>query len=264
MKKSGLFFVGLLLSVFCLTSCLEGSNVSEGYGLGVLGLNNNLTPILKTPVCSFASANLNSLLNAGTMQLDNCYYFYYQINFDLPENGDKFVESNGFYTITLLEFAELSKYYLSSSLTDNTTALPDEKPVLKGFINSNYVEGYLFIEQTVYQPSDMELWWDLSYDYNTMMPTVEGNNRYYDLYIRAIMEKEGTKDLVEMSYLNAYYMGNYLRNAANNEKTYLGINYSETSSQFKVRFNYVTSINENTGELIWESEQIEVDIAPLL
>ena len=181
MKKVGLFFIGLLVSIFCLTSCIEGSNVTSGEGFGVLDQSSKgLLPVLKTGGVDLYSPLLSSEISGGRMGYDQCYWFTYTLDHDLPENADKFVESNGYFTITLTGYAPIPKYYVSSYLTDISSALPDEKPLLKGYNGGIFVEGYFFMEHHVNQPSEMELDWLMSYDYDAM-PTEEGGNRYYDV-----------------------------------------------------------------------------------
>lgn len=261
MNRIGLYLTGLFVSVLFLTSCLKGSNVQEGYACGVIGVGKDyFTPVLKTNSGDFYSSNLSSF----NLYDGDCCFFYFRLDSDIPENSPNYIESSGYYTISLLQLEKINKYYLSSHLMNSiSTALPDEVSVSNGYSSGDYVENHLFITQIVNQPSDMELSWRLEYDEQTMMPTTDENNkRYYDLYIRATVKKEGEKTAEsEKGYLNAYYMYNYFATAASKEKELLGSNYSASSSKFTVRFNYASSINKETNAVTWQSYQVEDNIA---
>ena len=94
-------------------------------------------------------------------------------------------------------------------------------------------------------------------------PTVDDNGRrYYDLYIRATVKKEGATTVkYDTDHMIAYYMYNYLTAAANNEKSLLGNSYSASSSNFTLRFNYVSAIAEETNTLTWQNDVLDVPIA---
>jgi hypothetical protein len=260
MKKLGLFFIGLLMCSLSLTSCLEGGNVIQGDEVGVLGYNKNLALVMKTPWGDISSPALNN----PDLMLGECYYFLYSLDYELPENASNMVEANGYYTVSILDWVELPKYYLTPYLTDTATLYGNEIAIKDGFYNSSYVSGYLFISQSVTQRSDADLRWDLSYDYATMQPTVEDGRRYYDLYVRATVVKEGTKSETDIGYINAYYMDSYLSDVAAMEKSYLGSSYNENSSVFYLRVHYVTGIDKETQELKWESKTNGIAIYHLL
>ena len=262
MKRFGLYLTGLLLSVLCLTSCLKGSNVQEGWACGVLGVSKDMfTPVLKTQMGDFAASSLTSSLNKGEIYYGDCFLFYFRLDSDLPENAAKVFEMNGYYTITILQIDQIQKFYLNPGMTDIMTARPGEVPVTDGYYSGEYIDKYLFITQVVNQPSDLELYWFMNYDEQNMM-VEENNKRYYDLYIRATIKRESDKTVkTDVAYLNAYDMQNYFQTAASMEKTYLGSSYNASSSKFTVRFNYVTSIDEETGDITWKSITEEIDIA---
>ena len=262
MNRFGLYATGLFVSVICLTSCLEGGNVSEGWACGVLGYSSkDMNRVLKTGMADFYSTSLNS----AEMFDGDCYLFNYRLDGDSPDNTANVIETRGYYTITISWIAQLTKYYITPYV-DVSTILPNETPVVKAYFDSEYVDNHWFIYHIVNQSNGTELKWELSYDANTMMPTVEDDGRrYYDLYLRATVTKEGDNTpKVETQHLNAYHMSGYLLNAANIEKSLLGSNYSSSSSNFTVRFKYASNIDMENNTITWQSDQIDIPIAMFL
>ena len=264
MRKNGLILIVALLSVFGLSSCIQGDNVSEGQAFGVLEFNDNYTPVLYSSYGPFYSPSINTLLDDYKMNIGGCYIFTYRLDADLPENSQNVVNANGYYTVSIIDYHEIDRYPMDSYLTDTSTVMPNEIAVSSVYDNSYYLEGFLFMYQSVTQPSDLELNWNMSFDYNTMMPTVENGVRYFDVFVRATKKNEGTKSTVNMQYLNAYSMGSYLQSAANSEKSILGSSYNELSSTFAVRFNYASTIDAETQKITWRSHSIAIPIALFL
>ena len=266
MKNFILFLVASLLSVFCLTSCLEGSNVyeSDTYGVLVYGAK-NYSPVLSTSVGYLSSPNLDALYMRGDLEMGGCYYLYYRHDSDLPENAPNVVEANGYSTISLIEYYEVPKFHMNQYLlTDTSSVLPNEIPILETLGIQALVEKNLFLIQAANQPSEVDLEWDMSYDNTTMMPVTVGDYRYYDIFIRATKKNSSDKSSVAMQYLNAYNIGDYLEHVANTEKTLLGGNYYEMSSKFTIRFNYASDIRGDTA-IVWKNvvwEQYVADYLP--
>ena len=247
MKNFGLFLVASLISVFCLSSCLEGNSVSEGQAFGVLDIGDKTPrPVLSSTAGPFYSASLNSL------DLGGCYYVYYSLDSDLPENAPAVVEANGYYTVSILDYLEVPKYYLRSYLTDTSEVRYGEMPVLDAMGVQAFVENNLFIIQTAKHPDDLELEWEMSYDDATMLPTIEGEKRYYDIFIRATKTNSSDGTASDKQHINAYYFGNYLKIAADKEKTSLGSGYNASYSKLPIRFNYVSEIKGDTA-LVWKN-----------
>jgi len=267
MKKNGLFLFVALLSVFCFASCIESDNVTEGRAVGVLNYSDNYTPVLISTIGPPVSAtNIDALISRGDMSINNCYLFDYRFDMDLPENALNVATDRGYYTVTLGGIYEVPKFPMLPYLSDTSQVLPNEIAVLSAYEgNSDYVEGYLFITQDVIQPSDLDVEWNMSYDYETMMP-YEGldGRRYYDVFVRAIKKNNSEKSTTTTRYLNAYNMGGYLRSAAFAEKTSLGTSYNESSSTFSLRFNFASEIDKDTEAITWKSHTIAVSIAQFL
>ena len=254
MKKFGLFLIASVFSVFCLTSCLEGNNVSEGYALGVLQYSSEShTYVLNSTLGLVSAPNLNAL------DLNECYYFYYKLDLDLPENATAVVQANGYHTISLVGHQKIDKYDLSPSLTDTSRVMNGEVPVHDAYESGNpYIDEYYFISQIVNMPSDLQLTWNMSYD-SDMEPVVENGERYYDVFIRATKKNSSEKSDEKLQHLNAYYVRDFLKNAASKERNALGSSYSEHSSKLRIRFNFVSEISEE-GKLTWKSKTAEDSI----
>ena len=245
----------------------SGTSVETGSAYGVLALSSNsmgfvlnstLSSTLGMPI---ASPQIAQWVAENKMHLNGCYLFNYEIDYALPGNAPAVVQANGYYVVTIMAFQELAEYDVKSALTDTTTVLPDEVPVLSGFFGTPaYVEGYLLVEQIVNQPSDMQLDWDMSYDNSSLTnPREEDGVRYYDLFVRAVKTTDGTKTPENVSYLNAYRLSSFLQSAAEAEKAALGSSYSDAGSTFSVRFNYAKEIEE--GVVTWQNAVQKMPVA---
>ena len=259
MKKNGLFLIATLLSGFCFTSCFKGSNVVDGTAVGVLGYSSSNTPILKSTIGPSYAPNLNSVMISKDISVGDCCIFVYSLDYDLPENSQNVIETNGYQTIALLDIEKLSRNQMITHLTDTSKTLYSEIPIVDPYESGSYVDYHLFISQIVNQPSDMQITWDMSYDANTMMPTVEHGERYYDIFIRATKRNEGEKAKGNTQHLVAYNIGRYLEEAASNE-----YNNNNSATKFELRFHYVTEIDKDTQALTWQNKKIEIQISSFL
>jgi hypothetical protein len=264
MKKISLFTT-LLFSVLCLTSCLEGgSNKRTATAYGVLDIGENfnsyvLNSTLMLDLGPVSSPQLSEWINSGEMELYKCYMFDFEIDLGIPENSYSMLQQNGYSTITINSYEELPTYHVNSFPADTAKALNDEVPVLNGYAKSSYGAEYMYLQQTVNQPEDQQLSWEMSYDYNTITnPTETGGARYYDLFVRAVKLTDGTKSNTDVSYLNAYHMSDFFNRAAENEKSRLGSNYTSNST-FKFRIFYANEIKD--GVPAWKNVIQEAYIA---
>ncbi len=265
MKRIICFLAIFVVGLGYLTSCMEGGNVQEGVAYGVLGWGKNGSVVLKTSGGNLYSPFLKNKEFEGELEMDKCYGMYYSLNGDLPENAPAVVELNGYYTVTIIQYGQIPDYYLQPYLADTSYIFPNEEPLVKGYEGGDYTSGYFFIAHTAYLPKDWDLSWNISYDPHLMMPTEVGGRRYYDLFLRATIRKEGDeKTKINLSFLNAYYFGDYLREAANREREILGNLYSSSASKFTLRFNYVSSLDRSTGKITWKSDEQELFVASFL
>ncbi|MDR1382062.1 MAG: hypothetical protein LBJ47_11375 [Tannerella sp.] len=259
MKKFSLFLVVALFNFVGLTSCLEnGDNKSTGEYVGVLELGRNYTtPVLKTLAGSFYGPELNSFVNEGKMQLGNCYYFQISYDMGLPENSEQMVELNGYYTVSVTGYAEASKQYANSYLTDTSAVLPGELAVKQAIYSDapfGYAENYLFITHYLSHEKDLDVNWDLSFDSENMM-TEENGHRNYNVFIRATgADHDDSKTATEQLHFKAYQMGYFFESVARMEKERLGSSYTQTST-FTLKLNFASEIKD-TG-ITWESQTVD-------
>ncbi len=235
-------WIAAALLLTCATSCLEGgSNSVESDTVGIIRRESKEGKMVMDnpfPYGPFYSPSL-SKLNDGA-----CVLVHFTLDRDAAENSSTIVRSRGYSTVTISALAEISKYRIARfsdpGAPDTGKVLKDEVPI-KNPVNliRGYVRGYLFVEHVLNQPSDQRNEWYLTYNPKAE-PTVVMNTRIYDIYLRTTKQTAGTKTAVDMAYNNAYYIKNYLEEIARKEKA---SGYNET---FRVRFNYVSDIKNNT------------------
>ena len=259
MKKFGLLLIVTLLSGFCFTSCFEGSHVEDGTAIGILDYSKNYNTIIKSTIGYSYAPNLETIMASRGLSTGDCCIFVYNLDHDLPENAQNVVEANGYQTISVLDIAKIDKYYMVPHLTDSSKALPGEIAIEDPYESANYIEYHLFISQIVNQPSDLLVEWNMSYDANTMMPTIVNGERYYDIFIRATKKNDSDKATVNTPHLIAYNIGRYLEDAALTE-----YNNSSSTSKFMLRFNYVSKIDNETKEITWKSKTADVLVSQFL
>jgi len=262
MKNFGRYLTSLLLCVFLLSSCIKGSNVRDGVGYGLLawGGSNGFTPVLKSPLGIFSGSNVIALVNNLELNVGDCYVFSYRIDYDQPENSASVVETNGYQTITLIDYVMLPTYNFNSYFPDISYISSDEIPLVKACNGIDFFEGYLFMAQVARHPDDWKLTWEINYDPDTMMPTEEDGQRYYDVYVRARAQSKSEKTTMsELTYTNVYYVDDYLTLAANQERK-----DNPSATQFKVRFFYISDIDEETNTATWSHDQVDFSVEGFL
>ena len=264
MKKYGFYLTSFLLSVFLLTSCVEGGgNTQEAIGFGLLdyGGKNGYTPVIKCPNSHIYSPTLLTLINSGKLNIGSSYLFYYRIDYDQPDNAASVIEANGYQTISLLNIAELATYYLNERLTNINSMFPDELTIINGCDGVSFIDNHLFVIQTIAHPDDWNLTWDMSYDGSEITPTEVYDKRYYDVFVRArAIEKTDNKEYIEVQYVNVYYVHDFLAKIAHKEESYLGSSYNKEKQSFEVRFNFIKDVDKETDEIIWESSIVSFNV----
>jgi len=268
MKRISLFLCALALFITGLSSCLgEGKNEASANAVGVYRLvggiaSNPFSPVFKSSIGDVYSQSMNSFEDG------KCYWVYYTINYDDPLNTAAMVSENGYYSVTINQYQELDSYYSKPYLTDTTALLADELPLISGYEQDNcaYADGYFFMAHTIKIPEESQIDWDMSYNAGSISSTqaAADGSRYYDLFLRAKMKSATTRTEQEVGFLNAYELKNFLYSAANAEKNALGSGYMENSSTFKIRINYVSEIDAETGEMTWSSGTQDLIIASFL
>ena len=261
MKKNSLFIVLSLLSVINLTSCLKGNNTSSYVDIGVLDFNMG-NVVMRGTGPAIYSSEINALNNIDSLQIGGCYLFSYTIDWDLIENSESLFATNGFYVATLNGYRPYVKSYISYPLTDTSTIVYNEIPIKDAIFENDtygYSNGYLFLTHVIERPEDMSVELDVTYDFETMKPTVENGIRYYDFFIRATKKNESQKSHDSYYYSVAYYIRDYLTDAAYNEKNFLTSNNNyDSTSKIRLRFNYAAEINGNI--IRWSKKEFSIGI----
>jgi hypothetical protein len=177
----------------------------------------------------------------------NCFYISYELDYDIPENSYENVEANGYYWVSIFDKIDVDRWSISSMLTDTSNVLTDEVALIDAVWDGavTYLKGKAFIISSLQMPVDQEMYWNLSYDSDNMT-TDEFGQKYYNVYLRSTIRRQGTKSKERVSVANAFEMKNYMEEVAKKEKE-LG------HHTFKIRFNYPSVINED-GQITWDHQ----------
>lgn len=248
MKNVKVFGAILMMAILMFTSCLgDGSNSQSATTVGVVRYDYKTAKYLLDTYGwgAFYSGSLNSSVD---LREGACYYFNFELDFDLPENSSSVVNTTGYYTITLGQKLEVSRYSMSSAFPDTTTLLTNEIPLVNPLAAvDGYVKGIFFLQHTYKQPADQSYSWNLSYNTQDMV-VEEGNDRIYDVFIRAsISGSAGTKTPDTDGVANAYDMKYYIESAA-------GVEKGLKKDVVNIRFNYVSEITD--GKIVWKKTEI--------
>lgn len=248
MKKTNVFGAIFIMAIVLFTSCLgDGSNTHKTSTVGVVRYDYKTAKYLLDTYGwgTFYSPSLNS---TADVREGACYFFNFELDMDLTENSNSVVNTTGYYTITLVNKSELSRYSMSPVFLDTATLLTNEIPLITPLLSlGGYVKGIVFLQHHIKQPEDQSYTWNLSY--NTQDMVVEENGtRYYDVFVRATINgSAGTKTPVDIAPLNAYDMKYFLESAANVEK-------SQKDKVVNVRFNYISEIKDENK--VWKKSDI--------
>ncbi|MDR2474168.1 MAG: hypothetical protein LBD53_11550 [Tannerella sp.] len=262
MRKTTIFLLAMILGIASLTSCLDGKNVQSGYALGVYDADGGYfsQSLFHSTVGPLYAPSMNTYMQSG-----ESFLVYYNCDFDAPENSSAMLQTNNYYTVTISNYSKLPQTTAMSYMSDTSTVMDNEIPLLSGYYNNNGAlvnttsDSYLFLPHTLPQASDVELDWSMCYGNYSGQPTVVGAERFYDLYIRA------TKTTTKLSksqneFQVCYRIGSFLRDAAYNERNQEYFN-AETS-KFNVRIFWVSSVSN--GKLAWSSAVQSMFVASFL
>ncbi|MDR2918327.1 MAG: hypothetical protein LBV72_03050 [Tannerella sp.] len=245
MKKVNAFGAIFLMAIVLFTSCLgDGSNTQSATTVGVVRYDYKSGKYLLDTYGwgVFYSSALNSTTEGA------CYYFNFELDYDLADNNSSVVNTTGYYTISIGTKYEVARYSMSPVLLDTTTLLTNEIPLVNPLASvDGYVKGIFFLQHTYKQPEDQKYAWSLSYDTQNAV-IEESGKRIYDVFIRAaISGSAGTKTATEGGVANAYNMKSFFESAAYVEK-------NQTDKVVNVRFNYVSDITD--GKIVWKKSDI--------
>lgn len=251
MKKISLLGVFFMMTVMLFTSCLgDGSNMVEREEVGVVTVHDKtFEKVLDVGGGIYFRAPDFDIVNEGV-----CYYVYYRLDYDLPENANP--TTAGYYTVTILRKEEFERHGMALSITDTSKVIENELPIKNPVYQLfRYYKDRLFLGHLINQPKNQQNYWDLSYDYQNMV-TEENGMRTYELYIRASVRSESSNSPEDQLKLCAYEASNFFRAAANNEK-------NEGESTLYFRFNYVSEIKD--GKITWaKTDRIPISVTLIL
>jgi hypothetical protein len=259
MKKIAFWGIVVLLSLYGLMSSLEkGKDELTGYVVGVLDHDENSDLYVLNIPDTFRvyCPEFKEKVSRNEMEPGGCYYVVYTQDNYLPENAPHIVQTNGYVTASLMDYDEAVRYRLSESLIDTSVVQADEFPVMDAKPSDKafgYSGGYLFMIHKISSQRGYTFDWSLSYDEETMMPANVDKKNYYDLFLRAtIADNSNQTDTIDHFSLNAYYLKDYLIEAAKKEKEFLSQDstYDEFST-FTVRINYASEIKGDT--ITWKN-----------
>ena len=240
LQKIGLFFASLLLFSSCLE---EGRNFQSGHTFGIVRFDfmsgKNLLDV--SEIESFYHIRFQDTYDG------NCFFVYYEIDFDAPENSYESIEANGYITVDHIDKMDVDRWPLSSNpfASDTTKAMMDEvvinDPVSDG--NIVYFKGLMFVISELKMPADQTLYWHLTYDRDNSY-TEQNGQIFVNLILRAAINRPGTKSSDNVGIANAFEMNHFFTDFATKVK-------ESGSKTFKIRFYYPTEISEE-GQMKWE------------
>ena len=239
----------LIAGMISLTSCLDGGeNTTTGAGFGYASFDMNAGIVVKDDFGSVIAASaFNSQLTGGE-------YVYYlgSVDWEAQTTTD--------YTVaTISQIEKYPEIPTFVSIVDTTTVVADEmavEGVTVYMYDANYVftaNKHMFMSATHKNvPSDIKTDYYFSYDYNAE-PTILGDTRVYDFYLRAVKVSDGTKVSTDTSILCAYDLIDFLNEKRSVEKS-LG------NTSVNIRIHYVKEINDNV--LNWETTKTYSFVIP--
>ena len=258
MKKISLLGAFFMMAVMLFTSCLgEGSNEDTRKAVGIVRFDSQSSKFVldTSPFGTVYSPVFNSpemAYNEGA-----CYLLELTVNYDLPENSPEAINSNGFYTVIVNWKYEVDRYAIyGGSSIDTSTVLTNEIPIIDPLLSiDGYVKGVLFFQHGVEKSDDQSISCRLTYDMESMF-TEEGQERIYDVFLRATKNTEGTKTPSKAAIASAYDMKYYLESAARKEA-------DEKNTRVNLRLNYASEIKD--GKITWKkTEKIPIDVTLIL
>ncbi|MDR0796314.1 MAG: hypothetical protein LBE79_09750 [Tannerella sp.] len=237
----------LCTAVLLLTSCLnETGNKESGQVFGVI---------------RFDMKKGANVLDVGEYQAlyhirfindfdDDCYWVAYEIDYDAPENSaDNNIGDNCYvHTINLLaDPVKVEKWGIYPYLTDTTSVLTGEIAIKDPILDDmfNYVKGKAFMFCLLNMPKDQKMSFNLSYDMKNLTSEDSGY-KYYNVYLRASIRREGEESKIDVGYINAFEMRSFLESAAYAEKA-LG------KTSFRLKFHYLSEI-DSEGKMKWSTK----------
>ncbi|MDD2436277.1 MAG: hypothetical protein PHG27_03365 [Massilibacteroides sp.] len=248
MKK--LIFASLLtFGAFLMTSCLgEGSNQQSGVSYGVVDISEKtFQKIIQTAWGSVYSAEV---ARSTDLTIGDCCQFAFVLDGDIPENTSEAIASNGYYTVTVSQYADVPKSSAVPYLED--TAAISEKELTVASVdlsNTGFIATsgalYLFL-QTYHEgfSTDQEQTFSMSFDSNQKPEQVNGKN-VYNLYLRVKKTEDGKSLTSTVGLVNAFDLYNFIYNVK-----------AKGEDDVKFQINYINSLNDDKTEATWKSSDV--------
>ena len=240
-------FVSILLFVSCLG---KGPNIISGQAFGIVRYD-YISGLMLLDINEYESLN-NIRFQEATDGA--CYWVYFEVDYDLPENNPEYVASVGYYTVNIIERVQVNDWDMYDlSGTDTSTVLTNEIPISDPFMedqSSSYIKGMFFLSSLLTKYSDQEMLWFLYCDFQNL-DAEENHQEYYDLFMRTRVNSNSAKSTEKNAFTNAFNMGSFLEHVAHKERS-LGNN------AIKIRFNYVSAIDDD--KITWSHKDIEIEI----
>lgn len=249
MKQIKSFAVAFTAILLLLTSCLgdDGGNSGTLRQVFVKARYANMRTFLDAPNGDVYYSDRVIDLTPGDWYLID---FSYDMN--SPENLN--AAENGFIVVNLLANPEpISKGIVNREGSDLEKPIDGEFPLIDGLTGFGYMLNDLFISSKFKALTDQRSQFFMIFDYS-QEPEVEQGQSVYNVYIRAKVTLEGKSPSGEANLLT-YYNVEHIMEVINQQEKNKG------NDSFYLKVNYVSEINEETGELKWESSRTEQPIA---
>ena len=254
MKK---LFLGSLLAVCALlmTSCLDGgSNERSGVGYGVIGYSETFKPVIKTGGVPFYAVEVANAFNKTEIEINDCCVFYYTLNSDIPENSSESLAANGYYTVSVTQYADIPKGYANSFVDDTATIIQNEMTTMSidmsntGILTDKNINMLFLstIHENYFKDQKQEL--RLSYNRDQEPETVNGD-KVYNLFLRVI-KTEGDKSISSTQQLiNAFDMNRFIQDFQYKEE-------QDSKKSLKYRINFANSFTKDSTQINWKASEV--------
>lgn len=250
MKHSVLPFFGGVLATAFFTSCL--SDVNTAFNPGV-------TPaVVQTEALSgliVADTRYGTIysdkLNSNTP--GKCLLVEFTYNAADAENMN--VQENGYYTVTLQNQTSVNQSELKTGLSEPTSLLPYEQPVLAPLVSGAEdwfvcLDDYLFLPSAYLTTLGQEVKWELAYDPAQSVVTV-GDKQAYPLYLRAWATKGRGEEAVDTALvtLNAFNIQSLVETVRQQQE-------SPSREGLYITLNYIKYINpQDSTDYEWATTE---------
>lgn len=249
MKKLSYYLVAAVSALTLFTSCLgESSNEADITVSGVVFSNPKAG--LKTMIdAGSAYVYIPNLLQVGNYPENSCIGASIHIDYNSAENANW--GTTGYLTATLNGTPETFSQWRATPITsvaDTTAVLENEIPLTFAFQQSaysNYVRGWMIFSSGAKIGSKQNVEWTMKYPQELQVEEYNGK-RCYNLYIRATATGDNT-GASGQAIVNAWYVKTALDRIDAAEK-------AAGNQSYYLKFNYVTSIDNNTNKLTWKSD----------